>query len=59
MQMKNPSCVDLGYAEDEPCVIHIGLYCNQDSGCDGTFSIEYESDVPTLIQVGQSKHSTM
>lgn len=24
---KNPSCKDLGYAEEDPCVIYIGIYC--------------------------------
>ncbi len=23
----NPSCIDLGYADDKPCMLHIGVWC--------------------------------
>lgn len=36
LQNTNAACKDFGYAEDQSCVIYIGVQCaNQKSECDG------------------------
>lgn len=29
LKNSNPSCSDLGYAEDDPCVLYIAIYCQE------------------------------
>jgi hypothetical protein len=48
----NPACVDLGYAELDPCVIYIGIYCSENTDCEGTLDLEYENTEPKRITIG-------
>ena len=61
LQKSNPSCVDLGYTEKtDPCVIYIGIYCQEASECQSQVEIDYESSTtPKRLYSGQIKHAVM
>jgi hypothetical protein len=57
----NPACKDLGYAENEACVLQIAVYCSEEKGqqCLGSIEIDYESRTPKRVYSGQVKHAIM
>lgn len=57
IQYFNPSCIDLGYAEKEPCVIYIGVFCSSTSECKGKLELEYGNYQPKQLVPGAIKHS--
>lgn len=57
MKTVNPACVDLGYAEEDTCVIYIGVQCNEDSDCQSQLTLDYENDLPKKIVAGSPRHS--
>lgn len=55
----NPACKDLGYAEDEACVLYIAVSCQDTVLCSGEVEVDYESHTPRRISPGKTKHSIM
>ena len=55
----NPACKDLGYAEEDPCVIYIGIQCQDSTKCESQIELEYDSMNAKRIYAGQTKHSQM
>eukprot|EP00347_Sterkiella_histriomuscorum_P007205 403349857 len=51
----NPSCSDLGYADNEICTLFIGVKCLEPEGCESNLEIDYIDKVPKKIHFGQSK----
>lgn len=56
IKKNNAACVDLGYAETEACILHIGIFCAESYDCSSEIEIEYESKVPKKLYSGQRKH---
>lgn len=56
LQNTNAACKDFGYTEDEACVLYIGVYCSEQSRCEGEIELDYESKTPKRIYSGQTKH---
>jgi hypothetical protein len=49
----NPACNDLGYAEEEPCVLYVGILCKEQSGCPSVkVELEYEDNRPKKLTTG-------
>lgn len=55
----NPSCKDLGYAEDGPCALWIGVNCLEVSTCSAKIEISYENHSPKRVVAGVAKHSML
>ncbi|CDW71154.1 UNKNOWN [Stylonychia lemnae] len=55
----NPSCKDLGYAEDSPCAIYISIYCSDLNGCNAQIELEYDTKQAKRLYSGQQKHTLM
>ena len=53
LQNTNAACKDFGYAEDQSCVIYIGVQCADQKGeCDGQIELDYESKTPKRVYPG-------
>lgn len=59
LQNTNEACKDLGYAEDQACVINIAVYCSEMTVCLGQIELDYESRTPRRVYPGQTKHALM
>jgi hypothetical protein len=59
LQNTNAACKDFGYAEDDPCVLYIGVNCQEATKCEGEIELDYESKTPKRIYPGQTKHQIM
>jgi len=61
LKAKNPACEDLGFADDNPCVLYVGLYCMSKAGedCQAQIELEYDTKTPKRVYPGQYKHSIM
>lgn len=56
----NPACRDLGYAEEESCVLQIAVHCQDEKqACSGSIELDYESVTPRRIYSGQTKHAIL
>lgn len=55
----NPACVDLGFAEEESCVMYIGIECDEDSQCLPELSVEYQNSLPKKVVSGSPRHSSL
>eukprot|EP00347_Sterkiella_histriomuscorum_P020253 403338511 len=56
---KNDACKDLGYAENNKCVLYVSVYCQDTKGCSSQIELEYDTQQPRRIYSGQSKHTIM
>lgn len=52
IKKNNLACVDLGFAESEPCILYIGVYCLESTECTAQIELEYESKVPKKLYSG-------
>jgi len=48
----NPSCLDLGYADEEPCMLHIGIWCMDRNDCESLVELEYDTKMPKRVYSG-------
>jgi hypothetical protein len=56
----NPACRDLGYAEEEACVLQLAVHCAETAAnCSGQVEIDYESKTPRRVYSGQTKHALL
>jgi hypothetical protein len=52
LQNTNSACKDLGYAEEESCILYIGIQCMESIQCLGEIEVDYESRTPKRIYSG-------
>lgn len=56
----NPACLDLGYSEEQSCVIYLSILCKEHNGCkDIQIELEYENSRPKKIAMGTQKHGAL